>query len=695
MFAQQVGSLVCVVTMAIGVDVPDSFPRFIVAGQEAPMNSLRELFWDHYSRGGPLATLWDEWLSGSTLWPAMDADGHMDKIRARWRQALAGRFIDPEGYVATHQHASKAHQHGWPFPFGAQAAGTWDWHFSLANIPGGWHATTEKTQEGWTVENGTDAGIENQAWNIGLTGPRTIARTPPLDFDSTQAPFMQLRWRATGLGAAQPCIEWITADAPDFAPDRRMYFPPVESGDVVYTMIPVYRHPGWKGRISGLRLCLDNPGPGGTVGIQALFTQYDTRHNVNNQNFVCGCIQYFTWTRDIAFLREQIARMRLALRWLMTECRGLDEKCIVTPFVGHDGQTGIGHDADGKKIHLYGQGIGNNYWDLLPFGRKDAYATMLYYDVLRRMAGLERLVAAHPEWDIQRGPLRLDPDQLERHAAEVKANNAIFWNSQTGRFTLGPGDDGRSWDFGFTFMNLEAIYYDFAKPEQVASIMSWITGERLVEGDTSQAADIYHWRFAPRSTTKRNIEYYGWFWPDPETIPWGGQVQDGGAVLGFSYHDLMARLKTRGPDDAWKRLREIIAWYDEVQKAGGPREYYKDGTRGTMQGGGTAGGLGVDREFYESILVPQVMLRGFLGFEPTVDGFRINPRLPKDWPELTVTRIRLQDQVLSIRATPSSIRVTTEGSGEEPFQIDTKDAAAIWLKMENGKWRMEKEKVAR
>mgnify|MGYP001312209439 CR=1 FL=1 len=60
MFAQQVGSLVCVVTMAIGVDVPDSFPRFIVPGQEAPMNSLRELFWDHYSRGGPLATLWDE-----------------------------------------------------------------------------------------------------------------------------------------------------------------------------------------------------------------------------------------------------------------------------------------------------------------------------------------------------------------------------------------------------------------------------------------------------------------------------------------------------------------------------------------------------------------------------------------------------------------------------------------------------------
>ena len=31
----------------------------------------------------------------------------------------------------------------------------------------------------------------------------------------------------------------------------------------------------------------------------------------------------------------------------------------------------------------------------------------------------------------------------------------------------------------------------------------------------------------------------------------------GGAVLGFSYHDLMARLMVDGPDDAWQRLKEV------------------------------------------------------------------------------------------------------------------------------------------
>jgi hypothetical protein len=51
-------------------------------------------------------------------------------------------------------------------------------------------------------------------------------------------------------------------------------------------------------------------------------------------------------------------------------------------------------------------------------------------------------------------------------------------------------------------------------------------------------------------------------------------------------------------------------------------------------GGGPPGGLGIDEEFMESVLVPQVMLYGFLGFEPTAEGwfFRIEPNgaLPDD-----------------------------------------------------------------
>ena len=82
---------------------------------------------------------------------------------------------------------------------------------------------------------------------------------------------------------------------------------------------------------------------------------------------------------------------------------------------------------------------------------------------------------------------------------------------------------------------------------------------------------------------------------------------------------------TAGPDDAARRLREICTWFDETQAAGGYRAYYSDPARGTMQGGNVPGGLGLDKEFFESILVPQVMLYGFLGFRPTADGCEISP----------------------------------------------------------------------
>lgn len=88
-----------------------------------------------------------------------------------------------------------------------------------------------------------------------------------------------------------------------------------------------------------------------------------------------------------------------------------------------------------------------------------------------------------------------------------------------------------------------------------------------------------------------------------------------------------------------------------MQAGGGYRAYYAKPGCGTLQGGGNAGGLGLDQEFLESVLVPQVMLHGFLGFEPGADGYTIHPRLPKEWPSLTIAGIRFHDDVLDMTAT--------------------------------------------
>jgi hypothetical protein len=507
---------------------------------------------------------------------------------------------------------------------------------------------------------------------------------PGFTIEAQNSPWLRLNWWASGLEGANPYVEWTTTEHKAFSPERRAYFEPATAGDEEHrfmpmgggggkldtsrgetrTMIPVYRVPGWTGTITQFRIGFDNPGPAKIV-IKSFHTAPDTRHNINNLNFIRGVHDYFMWSRDLTFLRDQVGRVRTAMRFVEREFQTRTKKCVYTTWPGHEGRSGVRY-VDGQKQVIPGQGIGSNYWDLLPFGGEDSLATIYYYDTLLDLADLEEQIAKNPQWTVATGADAFDPADLRKHARDVKAyGQRKFWNEKTGRF--GTVDlDGKMNDYGWTFLNNEAIYYDFASPEQAKAIRGWISGTRQVDGDTSSGADIYHWRFGPRSSTLRNVDYYFWGWSNPEAIPFGAQVQDGGAVLGWSYHDLMAILKVEGPDACRLRLRAILNWFDETQTEGGYRAYYgKDPNRGTMQGANVPGGLGLDKEFFESILVPQVMLYGFMGLRPTPDGFSIDPRLPRDWPELTITRIHLHEHVLDITVRPpkegGKIRVTVNG----------------------------------
>lgn len=664
--------------------IPDEFPRFVVPGHEKEMDSLRRLFWLHYQPAGPLIPLWDEWMPMSTLWPAVGKGRELESMRLRWAAALAGRGMNTEGYVHTHQHDGLAHAEGWPFPLWTQAGGI-GWHFRGTGIKG--YDAPPATAEGWKLTHGQGGAIGAKGWEIELTEARAIAQTPAFSIESRISPWLRLNWWASRMEGANCYVEWTTKDQPEFSSERRVYFSPAGSGgrphaympmgggagklntDLVETrtMIPVYRLPAWTGTITGLRIGFNNAGPAKLV-IKSFHTACDTRHNINNSNFIRGCHDYFMWSQDYTFLRDQIGRVRTAMRFIMREFDTRKRKCVYTTWPGHEGRSGVRY-VDGKKVVIPGEGIGSNYWDLLPFGGEDSLATLYYHDALLDLAELEEQISAHPQWCVATGADAFDPADLRRHAQEVREyGTKRFWNTKTGRF--GTVDlDGNLHDYGFTFLNNEAVYYDFATPQQAKSIHAWMAGERIVEGDTSTGPDIYHWRFGPRSTTKRNIDYYFWGWSNPESIPFGGQVQDGGGVLGWSYHDLMARLMTAGPDDAARRLGEICTWFDETQAAGGYRAYYSDPAHGTMQGGNVAGGLGLDKEFFESILVPQVMLYGFLGFKPTADGCEIFPRLPSGWPLLTITRIHLHHHVLDVSTQGKAIKVKDHTPDGRTLQI--------------------------
>jgi hypothetical protein len=675
------------VTVSQAATVPEDFPRFVVPGYEREMESLRALFWLHYEPAGPLISLWDEWMPMSTLWPATGSGADLKGMRGRWAHALAERKMNGDGYIHTQQHDGPAHAEGWPFPRWMEAGGI-GWHFRGTGVPG--YDGPPATPEGWTVSGGRGGDVNDQGWVVDLAEPGATLQAPAFKIEAKNAPWLRLNWWAAGIDRCRCYVEWTTEDQPQFDPDSRAYFtaatpggqlqtaPPmgpqsavelVTSSIETRTMIPVYRIPEWKGTITGLRINFDNQTEARLV-IKSIHTACDTRHNINNANFIRGCHDYFLWTRDLTFLREEIGRVRSAMRFIMNEFNTRERKCIYTTWPGHEGRSGVRRTADGQKEIVPGEGIGSNYWDLLPFGGEDALATIYYYDTLLDLAELEEQIVAHPQWCVATGAEAFEPADLRSHAQEVKDyGTRRFWNNETGRF--GTVDlEGVLHDYGFTFLNNEAVYYDFATPAQAKSIRDWISGRRVVDGDTATGADIYHWRFGPRSTTRRNLDYYFWGWNSPENIPWGLQVQDGGAVLGFSYHDLMSRLMTDGPDDAWQRLQEILKWFDETQAAGGYRAYYQDPARGTMQGGNVAGGLGLDKEFFESILAPQVMLYGFLGFRPTAGGFAVNPRLPKDWPELTITRVHLHGNVLDITVRDKTIIVSSTGPATQALAAE-------------------------
>ncbi len=656
--------------------LPENFTRFAVPGAAAEMESLRNLFFEYYNFF-PYATLWDPWTPMSMLWP--DAQG--DQMQKSFRALLGGRFLTEDGYVSTHQHRGMAHDLGWPFPLWTQIAG-WGWQFSGSNNPFGsplYGMHTHHSMEGFVISGLSEVTYDHeQGLHANISRDATL-QTPACRVNAVSAPFFRMEWWAEGMEKAEPYLEWTTEKEPEFSEERRVYFEPAQSMEKqLISMIPLYKVVPEDAVLTGFRIGFGNK-KSAKITVQALMTAADSRHTINNSIWVNGCADYLRLTGDTDFMKEQIGRMRKSIRYAMSEFQTKEKKCIYTSWRGHDGRSGIIYKGK-KKIIRPGFGVGNNYWDLLPFGGHDFLSTIYFYDALNDLAEMEEAVQQHPKWGIQAD---FDPAELRAHAAEIRTFcQKFFWNEKTGRFFGAVDVDGVGHDYGFTFVNLEAIAYGIATPEQAVQIMDWISGKRLVKGDTSQGADIYRWRFAARATTLRNIDYYSSVWPAPETIPFGGQVQDGGAVLGFSYFDLMSRLKVYGPDNAAQRLKEIVQWYDEVQAEGGVRAYYAKPGRGSLQGGGTAGGLGIDQEFMESVLLPQVMLYGFMGFEPKMDGFALNPKLPSTWPSLQITDVHFQDRVYDLSTDGKTVDIVMKSG--EPVELTVHTSQLNKLKMKTG-----------
>lgn len=688
-----------------------TFPRFHFAGDPETSEAASRFLHDHFiNRMHNDRVIFNkEYLMKADLWLDSALDGKRGKsIQEVHREDLLGIEVSPDGYVHTHQHFSHTHDHGWPFPYWLQIPATDEatgqvvgrfqgltagWHFQherpqwdilrllLQHTPGAGQHLGDAAMEGWELTNLESGGIVDGAWQLRATARSPVLTTPAgVVIQAEQAPFLQIRWTRDGDPPSHqlPFVEWMRKGDDDFSPERRVYIPRHRSEDheslsnARHDLMTMHTHPQWQGTITRLRFHL-SPGESDVrFRIDSIFTVYDTRKQHNNAIYVLASGHYFRWTGDLDFLQRQMPRMRLALRYLETVMGGRELGHIRNPWVGNDGLPSFVPDEDGNKVFHPGRGLGNNYFDLLPFGWDDAYATAQYHASLRVMADLEEAAAQNPGWQIPAGADRFDPADLRAQAERVKRKyNELFWDPEKKRYFGVIDKEGNKHDYGFVFLNLDAIWYGLATPERARAIMDWIDGRRIIEGDTSTGEDIYFWEFAPRSTTKRNIWWYGQAWNMPERIPFGGQVQDGGAVLGFSFYDIWARLQVFGPDDAWERFRAIMKWDSRIQEAGGYRAYFsKDGPGGEiLQGGNTAGGIGIDAEFFETSLLPAVVVLGFLGIEPTPTDLKIEPRLPSSVPSMTLHGMRYRGQRMDVTAEPNRIFLRLPSDPPEALSV--------------------------
>lgn len=308
--------------------------------------------------------------------------------------------------------------------------------------------------------------------------------------------------------------------------------------------------------------------------------------------------------------------------------------------------------GDTHHLGLAGRSVGNNYYDIMPFGYKDAFLGACYHRSLLAMAEMET------RWGSRAEATRL------RRLADISRRRFTewYWRDRTkpdgaSRFIGCIDSEGNEHDYGFTFINTAAIVSGLTTRRQAEHILRWLDRGVSVDPDGKRQQDLYRYRFSARCTTIANPDWWQVGW-DGKLGPWNKQLQHGGAVLHDSFYDIMARLLTRAPEDAYKRLLAILARYLEPDRlTGGSPLCTGENVQGGTTGG--AGSMGVmTSEFPETALLPVAILFGFVGADARADGLHLRPRLPAGQPWVEACHIVYHGVSFDIRAWRDRIRLT-------------------------------------
>lgn len=414
-------------------------------------------------------------------------------------------------------------------------------------------------------------------------------------------------------------------------------------GSSVHLFIPVFEHANWTGNIKQISITFNGTFTG-LIYLDYVRGCFDVRMADTNTSFINAGKSHFENTGSVSFLTANLPKYRQAMQFLisyMTDASGIIN---LSKLQGHNGSA-----------KSYGTSIISTYWDILSLAPNSSYVNALYYKALLDMAYLEEVAAANginvakPSVvsKLSGGTSTTYNEtatMLRAKAAAVKTaiNANLNTASHTGYFkTTGANAgyfvdgyaNGNLIDFGSVAFNLIIIDTGLATDEHAEMILNWML----------TIDDLYEYMFAPKTNATDVGSQIVWA---HSSVPYGTSVQNGGAILFVSYYDILARLKVYGADNAYQRLSEIIAWYNDVKNAYENSEYngsrtdffraYYETHSGSLQGNGAKGNLGLHAEFIENAMLMAVVPDGFFGLSTKYDTtdnkavLVVEPNLPND-----------------------------------------------------------------
>ena len=396
--------------------------------------------------------------------------------------------------------------------------------------------------------------------------------------------------------------------------------------------------------------------------------------------YVAAVAEYLRWSGETSFLDETdtntygtdravdasegrtvYEKCVLAMRYAYNELDGKNGLITITEKSAYlaDGVTRFDIGTDGTPVWNNTGRAGSspsNYWDNLCFGNQDAYETALYYNALNAMRDIE----------LMRGDTEAAAD-CARLAVKVKENfDKVFWNPVTGRYIACVDVDGKRWDGGFTFLNVEALAYGLGDAKKAERIFSWLDGERIVLTDSLRGSEIMDYAvFLNRNLGPGTVKGKMPFAPAANTLsierlsglgePWwhsldgaintgvdgnafyGEHLENGGYIFYPVYYELAARQMYLGADSVLKRARELADIY-----------------RFNGFDSSISWAEGLTGVFPESGVVSRAFISSLAGITATVDGLTVCPDVPSGIKTLGV-------DALQYRGVPITVSVGEEG----------------------------------